>query len=390
MHIILPIKFQSSLLGDTPKEEHLRSLGEKWGRTSEEEKMEFRIQAKEIRDDPLKGRTAEEIAEVHLNTITNSCAVLQSLGYEIAAIAAKESEPSQLFGTPRGLEFVKGMQFQKGFRESVFRHIVYVGDDRTHKDTKKELTENVRKIFNSCWASASLKNQAVPYGNIIKNNLYRMEGLPDGVIFKDPNSYGLSTLRQIISQKDSIKFVNVIPATTLASSATPSNGLENEIITEDTDAPAIPLELREEPMEAVADAVDITIGVSGTLAHAVSSDAVGEHGVEVLTDLSNMHMEEITGAPEIPLDVLDSLAATIQVDVVEEQTRIIVPKDEEEENGMYKVVSVLDKKKIGKKKQFFLVHWEGYNSSDATWEPRKNIPNYFIKCFNKNQTKKSK
>lgn len=63
--------------------------------------------------------------------------------------------------------------------------------------------------------------------------------------------------------------------------------------------------------------------------------------------------------------------------------------DEEEENGMYKVVSVLDKKKIGKK-QFFLVHWEGYNSSDATWEPRKNIPNYFIKCFNKNQTKKSK
>ncbi|XP_076095724.1 uncharacterized protein LOC143066800 [Mytilus galloprovincialis] len=120
MHIILPIKFQSSLLGDTPKEEHLRSLGEKWGRTSEEEKMEFRIQAKEIRDDPLKGRTAEEIAEVHLNTITNSCAVLQSLGYEIAAIAAKESEPSQLLGTPRGLEFVKGMQFQKGFRESVF------------------------------------------------------------------------------------------------------------------------------------------------------------------------------------------------------------------------------------------------------------------------------
>ncbi|VDI30916.1 Hypothetical predicted protein [Mytilus galloprovincialis] len=117
---------------DTPKEEHLRSLGEKWGRTSEEEKMEFRIQAKEIRDDPLKGRTAEEIAE---------CAVLQSLGYEIAAIAAKESEPSQLFGTPRGLEFVnklvKGMQFQKGFRESVFRHIVYVGDDSTHKDTKK-------------------------------------------------------------------------------------------------------------------------------------------------------------------------------------------------------------------------------------------------------------
>ncbi|VDI53649.1 Hypothetical predicted protein [Mytilus galloprovincialis] len=226
-------------------------------------------------------------------------------------------------------QYVGGQRLVDGFHYFTPGHIVYVGDDRTHKDTKKELTENVRKIFNSCWASASLKNQAVPYGNIIKNNLYRMEGLPDGVIFKDPNSYGLSTLRQIISQKDSIKFVNVIPATTLASSATPSNGLENEIITEDTDAPAIPLELREEPMEAVADAVDITI------------------------DLSNMHMEEITGAPEIPLDVLDSLAATIQVDVVEEQTRIIVPKDEEEENGMYKVVSVLAKKKIGKKTILF-------------------------------------
>ncbi|XP_052090847.1 uncharacterized protein LOC127727771 [Mytilus californianus] len=147
-----------------------------------------------------------------------------------------------------------------------------------------------------------------------------MEGLPDGVIFKDPNSYGLSTLRQIISQKESIKFVNVTPASTLASSATSSkeleNGnitdvtdapaiplelrevpmeevadaiditieLENGNITDVTDAPAIPLELREVPMEEVADAIDITIGVSDTLAHAVSSDAVEEHGVEVLTD----------------------------------------------------------------------------------------------------------
>ncbi|VDI50081.1 Hypothetical predicted protein [Mytilus galloprovincialis] len=56
----------------------------------------------------------------NIDQVFFKCAVLQSLGYEVAAIAAKESEPSQLFGTPRGLEFVKDLQLQKGFRESVF------------------------------------------------------------------------------------------------------------------------------------------------------------------------------------------------------------------------------------------------------------------------------
>ncbi|XP_052063024.1 general transcription factor II-I repeat domain-containing protein 1-like [Mytilus californianus] len=201
-----------------------------------------------------------------------------------------------------------------------------------------------------------------------------MEGLPDGVIFKDPNSYGLSTLRQIISQKESIKFVNVTPASTLASSATSSKELENGNITDVTDAPAIPLELREVPMEEVADALDITIELeNGNITDVTDAPAIP-------LDLSNMHMEEITGAPEIPLDVLDSLAATIHGDAVEEQTSVIIPKEEEESNDMYKVSSLLAKKKIGRK-QFFLVHWEGYESSEATWEPRKNIPNYFIKSF---------
>ncbi|CAG2202914.1 GTF2I [Mytilus edulis] len=49
-----------------------------------------------------------------------------------------------------------------------------------------------------------------------------MEGLPDGIEFKDPSSYGLASLRLIISHKDAIKFVNVKPASSTSADVSDS------------------------------------------------------------------------------------------------------------------------------------------------------------------------
>ncbi|VDI03296.1 Hypothetical predicted protein [Mytilus galloprovincialis] len=82
--------------------------------------MVFRTKAKEVREDPFKGMSPDEAANIQINIISNSCALLHSLGYEIAAIAAKDTEPSHVFGSPKGLEFIQGAKIQNDFRESVF------------------------------------------------------------------------------------------------------------------------------------------------------------------------------------------------------------------------------------------------------------------------------
>ncbi|VDI13055.1 Hypothetical predicted protein [Mytilus galloprovincialis] len=58
--------------------------------------MVFRTKAKEVREDPFKGMSPDEAANIQINIISNSCALLHSLGYEIAAIAAKDTEPSHV------------------------------------------------------------------------------------------------------------------------------------------------------------------------------------------------------------------------------------------------------------------------------------------------------
>jgi hypothetical protein len=46
----------------------------------------------------------------------------------------------------------------------------------------------------------------------------------------------------------------------------------------------------------------------------------------------------------------------------------------EEEENIFLVDKILDKKKQGKK-TFYLVKWEGFPESEATWEPPINLRN---------------
>ncbi|XP_052063980.1 general transcription factor II-I repeat domain-containing protein 1-like [Mytilus californianus] len=178
-----------------------------------------------------------------------------------------------------------------------------------------------------------------------------MEGLPDGVIFKDPNSYGLSTLRQIISQKESIKFVNVTPASTLASSATSSKELENGNITDVTDAPAIPLELREVPMEEVADAIDITIELeNGNITDVTDAPAIPlelrevpmeevADAIDITIELENGNITDVTDAPAIPLELrevpMEEVADAIDITIgVSDTLAHAVSSDAVEEHGV--------------------------------------------------------
>ncbi|XP_063397606.1 general transcription factor II-I-like [Mytilus trossulus] len=354
--------------------------------------MVFRTKAKEVREDPFKGMSPDEAANIQINIISNSCALLHSLGYEIAAIAAKDNEPSHVFGSPKGLEFIQGAKIQNDFRESVFGNIVYV-DVKNEKETKQDLSEQVRKIFNSCWASVSSKKQAVPYGSLFKRKEFKMEGLPDGIEFKDPSSYGLASLRLIISHKDAIKFVNVKPASSTSADVSDSphlllasnsiNAVEevegsegNRILTDS-------VHLRANTSDPI---VDDGTGILADSVHlrANTSDPIVDDGTGILTDLRNVEMEEVEGAPDIPLDVLESLADTMG-EFIEEEQSVALPKDEIKmklESGLYPVARIMGKKRKGRK-HLYKIHWEGCKASEATWEPTENIPKPLLKLYNK-------
>ncbi|VDI41441.1 Hypothetical predicted protein [Mytilus galloprovincialis] len=409
---VAPTKKRKTTKGDTPKEEHLKSLGQRWANTSEDEKMVFRTKAKEVREDPFKGMSPDEAANIQINVISNSCALLHSLGYEIAAIAAKDTEPSHVFGSPKGLEFIQGAKIQNDFRESVFGNIVYV-NVKNEKETKQDLSEQVRKIFNSCWASVSSKKQAVPYGSLFKRKEFKMEGLPDGIKFKDTSSYGLASLRIIISHKDAIKNVKPASSTSADVSDSPhlllaSNSIDaveevegsegNRILTDSvhlrakTSDPIVDdgtgiltdsVHLRANTSDPI---VDDGTGILTDSVHlrANTSDPIVDDGTGILTDLRNVEMEEVEGAPDIPLDVLESLADTMG-EFIEEEQSVALPKDEIKmklESGLYPVARIMGKKRKGRK-HLYKIHWEGCKASEATWEPTENIPKPLLKLYNK-------
>ncbi|CAC5403624.1 unnamed protein product [Mytilus coruscus] len=69
-----------------------------------------------------------QLLRLFKKTKQKQCAVLHSLGYEIAAIAAKKSEPSYGFDSPKGMKFIRGVKTQNYFREAVFFTISDVSD----------------------------------------------------------------------------------------------------------------------------------------------------------------------------------------------------------------------------------------------------------------------
>ncbi|CAG2209727.1 unnamed protein product [Mytilus edulis] len=371
----------SELQSDTPKEEHLKSLGQRWANTSEDEKMVFRTKAKEVREDPFKGMSPDEAANIQINVISNSCALLHSLGYEIAAIAAKDTEPSHVFGSPKGLEFIQGAKIQNDFRESVFGNIVYV-NVKNEKETKQDLSEQHLSV------PKNKRCRMVPF---FKRKEFKMEGLPDGIEFKDPSSYGLASLRLIISHKDAIKNVKPASSTSADVSDSPhllltSNSIDaveevegsegNRILTDS-------VHLRANTSDPI---VDDGTGILTDSVHlrANTSDPIVDDGTGILTDLRNVEMEEVEGAPDIPLDVLESLADTMG-EFIEEEQSVALPKDEIKmklESGLYPVARIMGKKRKGRK-HLYKIHWEGCKASEATWEPTENIPKPLLKLYNK-------
>ncbi|KAL3847541.1 hypothetical protein ACJMK2_018446 [Sinanodonta woodiana] len=121
--------------------------------------------------------------------------------------SASKTVPMQLKGPSGYNMFCKGKSLVCNFKMSERLEFNFL-DSQTNSspavdEVKKKYVSQVRQIFNDCWAKATGTSK-VPY-KIIKDNMYSVEirNMPNGVKF---SSMRLSTLKEIISVRDSLEF----------------------------------------------------------------------------------------------------------------------------------------------------------------------------------------
>lgn len=201
--------FSQQFKRDSSKEDHFKEIAKKWAELPDDQKNQFRKDAKGIRSSELKGMSSDDATAHHFKQIQNSIHVLGSLGFEVMMVACKDNENPHLLGTKKGLECI-GHQHQilEAFKKSVFGNTVFVKEPS--KKGKDDLRQDVRQILNSCWEKATGEGKTMPYSALMdKKKPWKVVGLP--VAFKDVSNYGISDLKKIIERKEEIQVVKLQP-----------------------------------------------------------------------------------------------------------------------------------------------------------------------------------
>ncbi|CAG2253221.1 unnamed protein product [Mytilus edulis] len=102
-------------------------------------------------------------------------------------------------------------------------------------------------------------------------------------------------------------------------------------------------------------------------------------------NIQSVTNKKLTLAPSTSKKMSDTLTTIIRTPTVitnTSSTKTSMHTWEDFNGNFFRVAGILGEKKVGRK-GLYLVHWDGYPVSQATWEPKGNIPSSIISCYNK-------
>ncbi|XP_014770978.1 uncharacterized protein LOC106869674 isoform X1 [Octopus bimaculoides] len=136
-----------------------------------------------------------------LGKLSHTCSSLSSLGVETACLAVNKPVVFTL-GSKYGTNFLKKeKQLQNKFLAYLAK-----GKDQP-KNNRKKLAEEVKALFNEKFSLCCGSTRTMPYVKLEKDPMFiDIEGFPDGIILKRPQSYGISDLRKILNASEKIQF----------------------------------------------------------------------------------------------------------------------------------------------------------------------------------------
>ncbi|XP_033110975.1 uncharacterized protein LOC117112036 isoform X2 [Anneissia japonica] len=226
----------------------------------------------------------------------------------------------------------------------------FTSDDHpTCVKDKKKLKKEVQQLFNERFFSATGR-PCVPYQEI-RQGRWEISGLPDGVIFKKPSSYGIATLTAIL-EKPNITFTECTNREKSddendANNVNAREDKENEADTENDESDG------EENEPEIQECTNREKSDDENDANNVNEREDKENEADTEKDESDGEENE----PEIQVTDLEQLCEIVGVD--------------ETVSDVY-TVEEIRKKRRRKGKTEYLVKWEGYE--ECTWEPYNNIP----------------
>lgn len=386
--------------GDMDGRTYFSKVSGLWNKSlTEEERKTYMSRAKDIRDDPYKGQPRDIIIFSQLKVINQACEVLESIGYNVCGMGLdreNQSAPS-LFGTGEGLKFLD-LDLQDRFRLFLTGNITFQHAQEPNKENEqKELRQSVRKHFNTSWRNSTNLKGGLPYKEILTGKAkVEVQGLPDGVLFKDPSSYGTSTLKSILESRIVFKISNkedaasgnathedeggspVNPVIEVTKAAPEQTSTSQSIVKgikkrkqKDQISDGVDIYAREEKKRKEETMSLVTDEESELILKSIQMDP---SSLAVVHDLEEEH--DVDEIPVVPTDIAEDLAASLGVigtsNDSQDKSVISLTDIKKDKTGMFNVQEIIDRKKSGQG-YMYRVHWEGYPVEEATWEPRTHI-----------------
>ncbi|GAB1598976.1 probable serine/threonine-protein kinase ifkA [Argonauta hians] len=164
-------------------------------------KKSSRGKTKDNKDSTEKKENKREQIVGLLGKLSHTCSSLSSLGVETACLAVNKPVVFTL-GSKYGTNFLKKeKQLQNKFLTYLAK-----GKDQP-KNNRKKLAEEVKALFNDKFSLCCGSTRTMPYIKLEKDPMFiDIEGFPDGIILKRPQSYGITDLRKILNASDKIQF----------------------------------------------------------------------------------------------------------------------------------------------------------------------------------------
>ncbi|VDH91615.1 Hypothetical predicted protein [Mytilus galloprovincialis] len=301
-----------------------------------------------------------------LKIINQACETLDSIGYSVCGIGCnreKDSAPD-IFGTKDAVQFFdcdieqKFNVFFSGKKDKNASNI----DKSCKEGERKELKQLVRKHFNAAWANSTNLGTQVPYIEINVGSIkVDVEGLPDGMVFKEPSSYGKDILRSnMLKARVTFK----IRKTELSEDEVNSNGDHN---IEDTTAISVE-DAKKRKQEGGKNGVsDINRferpGCSSSTD--VNKRKQGNKKGNIVECKRNKKPVEIQEGIDLSAEDVEMLSPLLLDDATQE---LVDPSQDE----LYKIERIMKTRKR-KQKTESLVKWEGCD--ELTWIPQEDIKN---------------
>ncbi|XP_053395050.1 uncharacterized protein LOC123524256 isoform X2 [Mercenaria mercenaria] len=184
----------------------MANAGQKWRDLTIEQKQKYAQAAAEKRAEPFKGQTRDKVVQTQLKIIDQPTRVLSSVHFQFGGVGLdpRGEIDSTTIGSSLAVEFIsKELKLLEKFHE----YVDVKQRAPAKEDTKREdLRKLVRQKYRTCWENATGQKKAVPYLDIKKGKIrVKATGLPNGVDFEDPSSYGSKKMKAILACTISMK-----------------------------------------------------------------------------------------------------------------------------------------------------------------------------------------